>query len=146
MTDRLVQSNYRIIAFGENEHGFFNNPVFYWQHAAAVAAWDEFYRDPEYSGAVMIETRHELWEVIKQFGTKNVSVVNELGNFKVLPEAAKTIQVPVATLEALIDSLDDAINVCCKVDSRSEDSEKSYPHATGYSRSAMIRVQEDVTP
>jgi len=56
----------------------------------------------------------------------------------------KTIQVPVSTLETLIESLDDAINVCYRVESRSEDVEKSYPYATGYSRSAMLRVQEEL--
>ena len=56
----------------------------------------------------------------------------------------KTIQVPVSTLEALIDSLDDAINVCYRVESRSEDTQKSYPYATGYSRSAMRMVQEEL--
>ncbi len=56
----------------------------------------------------------------------------------------KTIRVPVSTLETLIESLDYAINICCKVDSRSEDTELSYPYATGYSRSAMLRVQEEL--
>ena len=56
----------------------------------------------------------------------------------------KTIQVPVSTLEALIESLDDAIRVCYRVESRSEDTQKSYPYATGYSRSAMRMVQEEL--
>ena len=56
----------------------------------------------------------------------------------------KTVQVPVSTLEALIDSLDDAIRVCYRVESRSEDTQKSYPYATGYSRSAMRMVQEEL--
>ena len=56
----------------------------------------------------------------------------------------KTIRVPVSTLEALIESLDAAINICYKVDSRLEDTERSYPYATGYSRSAMLRVQEEL--
>ena len=56
----------------------------------------------------------------------------------------KTIQVPVSTLETLIESLDDAINVCCRVEYRSEDTQKSYPYATGYSRSAMRMVQEEL--
>ena len=56
----------------------------------------------------------------------------------------KTIQVPVSTLETLIESLDDAIRVCYGVESRSEDAEKSYPYATGYSRSAMLMVQEEL--
>lgn len=56
----------------------------------------------------------------------------------------KTIQVSVSTLETLIESLESAIRICYKVDSRSEDSELSYPYATGYSRSAMLRVQEEL--
>ena len=56
----------------------------------------------------------------------------------------KTVKVPITTLETLIESLADAINVCYNVESRSEDVEKSYPYATGYSRSAMLRIQEQL--
>jgi len=56
----------------------------------------------------------------------------------------KTVKVPITTLETLIESLADAINVCYNVESRSEDTEKSYPYATGYSRSAMLRIQEEL--
>ena len=56
----------------------------------------------------------------------------------------KNVKVLITTLETLIESLDDAINVCDNVDSRSEDSEKSYPYATGYSRSAMLSIQEQL--
>jgi hypothetical protein len=56
----------------------------------------------------------------------------------------KNVKVLIKTLETLIESLDDAINVCDNVDSRSEDSEKSYPYATGYSRSAMLSIQEQL--
>ena len=56
----------------------------------------------------------------------------------------KTIQVPVSTLETLIESLDAAIKVCYNVDSKSKRSELSYPYATGYSRSAMRMVQEEL--
>ena len=56
----------------------------------------------------------------------------------------KTVKVPITTLETLIESLADAINVCYNVESRSEDVEKSYPYATGYSRSAMLRIQEEL--
>ena len=56
----------------------------------------------------------------------------------------KTVKVPITTLETLIENLADAINVCYNVESRSEDVEKSYPYATGYSRSAMLRIQEEL--
>ena len=56
----------------------------------------------------------------------------------------KTVKVPVTTLETLIESLADAINVCYNVDSKSKRSELSYPYATGYSRSAMLRIHEEL--
>ena len=56
----------------------------------------------------------------------------------------KTVKVPITTLETLIENLADAINVCYNVDSKSKRSELSYPYATGYSRSAMLRVQEEL--
>jgi len=56
----------------------------------------------------------------------------------------KTINVPSRTLENLIEQLDAAINVCCKVDSRSGNTDLSYPYATGYSRSAMMGIQEEL--
>ena len=56
----------------------------------------------------------------------------------------KTVNVPITTLETLIEHLADAINVCYNVDSKSKRSELSYPYATGYSRSAMLRVQEEL--
>ena len=54
------------------------------------------------------------------------------------------VTIPVTTLETLIEGLESAINVCDNADSRSEDSEKSYPYATGYSRSAMLSIQEQL--
>lgn len=56
----------------------------------------------------------------------------------------KTVTVPVSTLETIIEGLQSAANVCCNVDSQSDDSEKSYPYATGYSRSAMQSVIKDL--
>ena len=56
----------------------------------------------------------------------------------------KTVKVPITTLETMIESLADAINVCYNVDSKSKRSELSYPYATGYSRSAMLRIQEEL--
>ncbi len=56
----------------------------------------------------------------------------------------KTIQVPVSTLETLIEGLDAAIKVCYNVDSKSKRSELSYPYATGYSRSAMLQIKDEL--
>jgi hypothetical protein len=56
----------------------------------------------------------------------------------------KTVNVPVTTLETLIESLDSAINVCYNVDYQSDDSEKSAPFATGYSRAAMRMISDQL--
>ena len=40
-------------------------------------------------------------------------------------------------IETIIGGLQDAINVCYRVDSSSDDNERSYPYAAGYSRAAM---------
>ena len=47
-------------------------------------------------------------------------------------------------IETIIDGLEDAIGVCHKVDSSSEDHERSYPFAAGYSRAAMRTAVENL--
>ena len=45
----------------------------------------------------------------------------------------------------VIDSLTNAVNVCYEVDNTSDDYEKTYPFATGYSKSAMNTAIEDLS-
>ena len=45
----------------------------------------------------------------------------------------------------VIDSLTNAVNVCYEVDNTSDDYEKTYPFATGYSSSAMNTAIEDLS-
>ena len=52
---------------------------------------------------------------------------------------------PVYVLERLIKSLEDAVNVCYDVDNTSDDMDRSYPFATGYSRQAMKEALETLT-
>lgn len=47
-------------------------------------------------------------------------------------------------IETIIDGLEDAISVCYRVDSSSDDCERSYPYATGYARSAMRTAIENL--
>jgi len=47
-------------------------------------------------------------------------------------------------IATIIDGLNDAIRVCYEVDSISDDCERSYPYATGYSRSAMQTAVESL--
>jgi len=45
----------------------------------------------------------------------------------------------------VIDSLTNAVNVCYEVDNTSDDYEKTYPFATGYSKSAMDAAIDDLS-
>jgi hypothetical protein len=57
----------------------------------------------------------------------------------------ETVTVRVDTLKRLIGNLQDAVNVCYDVDSSESDNhEKTYPFATGYSRAAMQNVIFDL--
>ena len=51
---------------------------------------------------------------------------------------------PSTEILCVIDTLTGAINVCQSVDNTSEDHEKSYPFATGYSRAAMQAAIQDL--
>lgn len=54
------------------------------------------------------------------------------------------VNVAETDLERMIETLESAVNVCYNVDYNSEDSEKSAPYATGYSRAAMQQIIEDL--
>ena len=57
----------------------------------------------------------------------------------------ETVTVRVDTLKRLISNLQDAVNVCYNLDSSESDNhEKTYPFATGYSRAAMQNVIFDL--
>jgi hypothetical protein len=56
----------------------------------------------------------------------------------------KTVNVPISTLETIIEGLESAINVCYNVDYQSDDPEKSAPFATGYSRAAMRMISDQL--
>ena len=57
----------------------------------------------------------------------------------------ETVTVGVDTLKRLIRDLQEAVNVCYNVDSSESDNyEKTYPFATGYSRAAMNSVIDDL--
>ena len=54
------------------------------------------------------------------------------------------IQIPVTTLETLIEGLQSAVNVCYNVDYTSDETEKSPCFANGYSRATMQSVIQDL--
>jgi len=57
----------------------------------------------------------------------------------------ETVTIRVDTLKRLISDLQEAVNICYNVDSSESDNyEKTYPYATGYSRAAMNSVIDDL--
>ena len=57
----------------------------------------------------------------------------------------ETVTIRVDTLKRVIRDLENAVSVCHKVDSsEGADSERTYPYATGYSRSAMTSAIMDL--
>ena len=57
----------------------------------------------------------------------------------------ETVTIGVDTLKRIIRDLESAVQVCHNVDSsQGADSEKTYPFATGYSRSAMTSAIMDL--
>jgi hypothetical protein len=79
-----MNTTYRVIGFGTNEHGFFNQFCHTSSIGYACGFYDGHLHDPEMDGAVIIRVRHEEWEVIQEFGTEDMSVVcGPVGNFKV---------------------------------------------------------------
>jgi len=57
----------------------------------------------------------------------------------------ETVNVSIDTLKRVIRDLESAVQVCHNVDSsQGADSERTYPYATGYSRSAMTSAIIDL--
>jgi hypothetical protein len=56
----------------------------------------------------------------------------------------ETVNVPVSTLETLIEGLESAIKVCYNVDSTERQGERTYPYAVGYSRGAMEMISDQL--
>ena len=80
---------YRVIGFGTNEHGFFNQKAFTSSIGYAMGFMIGHKQDPETTGAVLIKVEHESWSVIDEFGTENISVVyGPAGTFNVTQSPA----------------------------------------------------------
>jgi hypothetical protein len=58
---------YKVIGFGTNEHGFFNQFCCSSSIGYACGFYTAHLQDPEMDGAVIIKCEHEEWEVIQEF-------------------------------------------------------------------------------
>jgi hypothetical protein len=70
---------YKVIGFGENEYGFFNQKAVSSKFWYASGIYSSMINDPDYMGAVIIKQCHESWQVIKESGTEGMSI--ECNNF-----------------------------------------------------------------
>ncbi len=85
-----MQTTYRVIGFGENEHGFFNQFAFTSSIGYATGIYNAHLQDPEMDGAVIIRVEHESWEVIQEFSAYPTEIVySALG--KITVERAKQL-------------------------------------------------------
>jgi hypothetical protein len=70
---------YKVIGFGTNEHGFFNQ----FSCSSSIGYASGFYtahlQDPEMDGAVIIKCEHEDWEVIQEFNSESYPYSVECG-------------------------------------------------------------------
>ena len=62
-----TQTLYKVIGFGINEHGFFNQLSCSSSIGYACNYYNAHLQDPEIDGAVIIRCNHETWEVIQEF-------------------------------------------------------------------------------
>ena len=60
-------------------------------------------------------------------------------------KSEQMVEIDRTSLEAMIDSLDHAINICFEVDGQSDNLDKSYPFATGYSRATMQDIKKSIS-
>ena len=69
-----MKTLYKVIGFGENEFGFFNQKAVSSTIGYASGIYSGMINDPDYIGAVIIKQEHETWQVILEFGTEGMSI------------------------------------------------------------------------
>jgi len=70
---------YKVIGFGENEYGFFNQKAVSSTIGYACGIYNSMIWDDDYIGAVIIKQYDESWQVIFESGTEGMSI--ECNNF-----------------------------------------------------------------
>ena len=79
-----MKTLYKVIGFGENEHGFFNEKSVSSSVGYAYGFYQAHIADANCIGAVIIKQEHETWRVIEEFGTEGMSIeCNALMGFSV---------------------------------------------------------------
>jgi len=83
--ENAMDTHYRVIGYGETEHGFYNHFNFFNTYIDAMVTYENHICNPEMDGAVVIEVQHESWRVIEEFDSGYpVSVeCGPLGNHKI---------------------------------------------------------------
>ena len=80
------QTLYKIIGFGTNDHGFFNQFACGSNIGYACGVYNDHLHNPEMDGAVIIRCNHEEWEVIQEFCSESYTysvIFNAVGTFRV---------------------------------------------------------------
>lgn len=77
--------NYRVISFGSNGYGFWNEPTFHskFQDACERFATMANCQNPEFLGAVLVEVNHEDFKVLHRVGPDCYEVTYNFGVVRV---------------------------------------------------------------
>jgi hypothetical protein len=70
---------YKVIGFGDNEHGFFNEKSVSSNINFAYGFYQAHVADANCTGAVIIKQDHESWQIVESFGIEGMSIT--CGNF-----------------------------------------------------------------
>ena len=77
--------NYRVIAFGSNGYGFWNEPKVFVTPEIAIKTGHQCLGSEEVYGFVLVEVNHEDWRVMYEcsYGCEYTVYMNQWGSIKV---------------------------------------------------------------
>ena len=78
--------NYRVIAFGEDENGFWNEPTFHSKLQDACEYYGKVVNSnsPDFLGVVLVEVNHEDFRVLNRVGSTSYEVTYSFGVCRVI--------------------------------------------------------------
>lgn len=85
--------NYRVISFGSDGNGFWNQPTFHskYQDACEHFACVADSQNPEFLGAVLVEVNHEDFRVVHRVGSDVYEVTYNFGVVRVKNKEAELV-------------------------------------------------------
>ena len=86
-------SRFLTILFGENEHGFWNEPTYHSTQRAATKWGMSMWNVGEVLGYVVVKIDHEIWEVVDEDSRISISVSYDGYGFVKVKRAPQLVMV-----------------------------------------------------